>query len=505
MRISVKGLFLFGLLASTACAGNGNGSPDVTDLGDTDVAEIGVPADSSEDAPGIDPDAAFENAKVALTTWMDTYHVPGASVAVLLDGKIAYSAAFGVKEAGGDAKVGVDTLFQGGSIGKIVTALGIFSAVRDGLVDLDAPLTDALPYFALADGSDASTVTLHNLLCHTSGLGEWNAYGFKMDAQTCAAEGTTLSDYWHQTTDAEQWVPAGSLFVYSTPGYSLAGLALAEATGSSYADAVTSRVLEPSGMTSAVVGLDRAAAAPDHATGHLVADGNATPIPVSPPECKLWEPAGGVWGSALDWGHLLELLLAKGAPVLTPDLYERLVTPATQATFSPAQWYAQGLLTSTHDGRTLVYNGGLYSGGFSGFYLLVPDARFGVVVLTNGLGDIEASLMGVVGAVTDAFLSFDVTPEFVVKTVPAEWSVYEGIYHEPNVFKTAEVSVVDDHLRVVLKDYGNMEIRLDQYTGDTWRGSFAGQQVVVTFWRTAPGQEASHIVSQAGVFERVPD
>ena len=51
-----------------------------------------------------------------------------------------------------------------GSIGKSFTAIVALQLEREGLVDLQAPVTDLLPWFRVR--GDASEISLHHLLLH---------------------------------------------------------------------------------------------------------------------------------------------------------------------------------------------------------------------------------------------------------------------------------------------------------------------------------------------------
>lgn len=103
----------------------------------------------------------------------------------------------------------LDHPFRWASITKVVTALGVLSAVEDGSIDLDE-----------AAGPPGSTV--RHLLAHASGL------SFE-GGMPLAAPGTRR--------------------IYSNGGFDLLGALLADRDGGTYFDAVTRRVLGPLGMT----------------------------------------------------------------------------------------------------------------------------------------------------------------------------------------------------------------------------------------------------------------
>src|SRR5579863_6594894 len=76
---------------------------------------------------------------VTLASRMAALHVPGVSVAVIRDGKIAWARGFGVTKLDG-APVTENTLFQAGSISKPVTAMAVMHLVQAGRLNLDADI-----------------------------------------------------------------------------------------------------------------------------------------------------------------------------------------------------------------------------------------------------------------------------------------------------------------------------------------------------------------------------
>ena len=74
---------------------------------------------------------------------LKTHHTPGLSIALVQNGRVAWTRGFGVKRAGNQAPVDVDTLFQAGSISKTVFAYAVMKLVEKGVLDLDRPLTGA--------------------------------------------------------------------------------------------------------------------------------------------------------------------------------------------------------------------------------------------------------------------------------------------------------------------------------------------------------------------------
>ena len=121
------------------------------------------------------------------------------------------------------------TLFELGSIGKTYTAV-----LALGLLDLQAPVTDYLPWFEV--GSAYEPIRIEHLLTHTSGL--------IRGADTTA---DSRFDVW-ALRETETGFAPGEHFYYSNVGYRAVGYALEAATGERYRDLLRGRILEPLGL-----------------------------------------------------------------------------------------------------------------------------------------------------------------------------------------------------------------------------------------------------------------
>jgi CubicO group peptidase (beta-lactamase class C family) len=126
------------------------------------------------------------------------------------------------------------TMFQIGSIGKSFTAIVALQLVEEGLLDLHAPVTDVLPWFAVGGGRDP--ITLHHLLTHSSGLirGAEVATGSNYDVIALA--------------ETETGFDPGAHFWYSNVGYRVVGMMLERACGRGYPHLVRERVLDRLGL-----------------------------------------------------------------------------------------------------------------------------------------------------------------------------------------------------------------------------------------------------------------
>ena len=95
--------------------------------------------------------------------------VPGAAAAIWIDDRL-YEAATGVLSVDTRVPVTADSVFQIGSITKMLTATLVMQLVDQGLIDIDRPVVSYLPEFRVADAEATAMVTPRQLLSHMSGV-----------------------------------------------------------------------------------------------------------------------------------------------------------------------------------------------------------------------------------------------------------------------------------------------------------------------------------------------
>ncbi len=103
---------------------------------------------------------------------MKALGVPGASIAIVADGRIVFAGTFGKAGDASGAPVTLATLFEAGEIGETVAAYGALGMVRDKLLFLDAPLSRDLQARWLRKAADDREITLRRVLTHSSGLAD---------------------------------------------------------------------------------------------------------------------------------------------------------------------------------------------------------------------------------------------------------------------------------------------------------------------------------------------
>jgi CubicO group peptidase (beta-lactamase class C family) len=187
-----------------------------------------------------------------ITEKMREQQVPGFSIAIVKDGEVAYARGFGLASVESQKPVTSQSIFIMGSMSKAFAATGILQLNEAGKLWLDAPVTDFLPYFRLADDR-YKEIRIRHLLTHTSGLGFWPPI-----------EDWDLLKYWSKTTPEfddgalERYVRSlhevslafapGSGYDYSDAAYNVLADVVAKASGQTFEAYMREHVLALLGM-----------------------------------------------------------------------------------------------------------------------------------------------------------------------------------------------------------------------------------------------------------------
>jgi CubicO group peptidase (beta-lactamase class C family) len=373
---------------------------------------LSVTSISAQDDPGRVTDEMLTEFTAYVEDSLIRWHIPGAAVAIVQDGKIVYAQGFGVRELGKDDPVTPDTVFVMGSMTKSVTDLMLASLVDDGIIDWDTRVVDIWPDFQLADPNVTSSVTVRDLLSMRAGLREddslWQGQGLSAEELLVAMAQDPLVGQ------------PGEAFFYDNMGIAAAAYLGVLAAGgeygnlfNGYAELMQSRVFDPIGMTSATVDLDlemlRAKTHANLGWPHLWNEtGELVPAIVFMEGSVAQEgiiPAGGMMASANDVARYLITQLNGG---LSPDGNRVVSTEALAETRTPQisigaeQFIDRVLFPSSFvlpDDAQVDYGMGWFVGsyhgvevltdpgderGYTNIMALLPEISTGIVIFTNG-------------------------------------------------------------------------------------------------------------------------
>ena len=167
--------------------------------------------------------------------------VPALSIALVDDQQLVWAEGFGYADRERRVPATPETVYQVGSITKVINALAAMQFVEQGRMDLDRPITDYLPEFCMhTRWPRAAPITPRALLCHHAGLPTYLLKGFFSDQ--------SLTELLRELRDEHLAFEPHTVFNYSHLGSDLLGLAVERLTGLPYAEAVQRQLLEPLGM-----------------------------------------------------------------------------------------------------------------------------------------------------------------------------------------------------------------------------------------------------------------
>ncbi|MEM6347314.1 MAG: serine hydrolase domain-containing protein [Bacteroidota bacterium] len=117
-----------------------------------------------------------------LEVYMDYYNVVGVQFIAIKNGNIAYSVEKGFSDKSIDKPLNNSSIFEIASISKVIFAIAVHRLAEQGVIDLDKPLKDYLPFDQLSDDKRANDISARHILSHQSGLPNWiwgGPFGFE--------------------------------------------------------------------------------------------------------------------------------------------------------------------------------------------------------------------------------------------------------------------------------------------------------------------------------------
>jgi|GEM_PF-116595 len=168
------------------------------------------------------------------------------SGAVLLakDGRVLFKAAYGLASKRFNVPNKIDTKFNLGSMNKMFTATAIALLVERGKLSFDDPIGKYLDESWLKREA-LDKITIHHLLTHTSGLGNYFNDEFWNASRMLYRD---LDDYKPLIRDDQPAFEPGTSWSYSNTGMFLAGVVIEKVAGKSYFDFVRENIFKPAGM-----------------------------------------------------------------------------------------------------------------------------------------------------------------------------------------------------------------------------------------------------------------
>jgi uncharacterized protein (TIGR03437 family) len=445
-----------------------------------------IQAQTGTAVPSLAPYDAF------VTGLLSKYNIPGASLAITLNGRLVFARGYGYADAQKTIPVQPDSLFRIASLSKAITAVTVLKLVEQGKLTLDAPAFALLPELQAPPGTtpDArlKNITIRNLLNHTGGWDRDKTPGgydpMFIPTRVVSALGvqsppSTENIIRYMLGQPLDFTP-GTKYVYSNFGYAVLGRIIERITQTSYEIWVRDNILAPAGITGIRIGQSLPQG---QMTGEVkyVGGGGATSIFPDFPSPVEWAYGGwyleamdshGAWvSSAIDYAKFLNAIDGRrGNRLLSPASVAALTArPAIPEYQGTDAWYAMGLQVNTS-------NNWWHSGGLDGTatYQIRTSDGFVYVLFLNSqgqgtgdlYGDMDSGYWNARGMVTswpaaDQFTSFpDADPKVTAVTpvIRGREGVLNGATFDRGVVSGSWFSIFGENLSATTRIWASADI-----------------------------------------------
>jgi CubicO group peptidase (beta-lactamase class C family) len=354
---------------------------------------------------------------------MTHYKVPGVSIAVIENFKVAWAKAYGVKDVETKEPVTETTLFQAGSISKPVAAMVALKKVEQGKITLDENINNKLTSWKLPDNEFTANkkVTLTNLLSHTAGLTVHGFPGYAVGETIPTLQQVLDGTPPANTAAVRVNIEPGTIFRYSGGGTTIAQLAIMDIEKKSYPQIAKETVLEPLMMSNSTYSQPlpegpRKMAASGHRSNGNTVKGKIHVYPEM--------AAAGLWTTPTDLARFaieVQLSLAgKSNKVLAKETVTRMITPVKGQA-------GLGFFLEQRGNATYFGHGGADE-GFRAQLLVHREKGYGAVVMVNS--DNGQIMNEILRAIANEYQWEDYLPKThdVITVDPGKLDGYAGRY-----------------------------------------------------------------------------
>jgi CubicO group peptidase (beta-lactamase class C family) len=325
------------------------------------LALVAVPATAQQ----LTPAEVGQIDQLVTKTLSDT-GVPAAEIAIVRDGKLVLTKAYGKANEGMPAKP--DQPYQIASNSKQFTAMALMLLRDEGKLSLDDPISKYIPGITEGD-----KITIRQLLSHTSGLQDFWPQDYSFIDMETATTPQHIVDKW--TKKPLDFQP-GTRWQYSNTGYVVAGMIAEKVSGQELVAFLEQRIFGPLGMTS-VRNQDDTNTSAFPAGYHRFALG---PVRVAKQPGRGWLYAAGELSMTAEDLAKWDIARINRALIPAKDWVEQ-ETPVLR-TDGRTNGYGLGVFNHYQRERHVIDHGG-EAVGFLTQNTVYPDTKDAIIVFTN--------------------------------------------------------------------------------------------------------------------------
>ena len=307
-------------------------------------------------------------------------HIPGAALVLVENGEIVHARGYGYANLEHRTPVTPQTIFAIGSVSKSFIANVILQMQADGMLSLEDPVTQHLPSFRSRSKTNSDSITVRDLMQHTSGFSMFDGNRHQTDT---SREDDALARVVSKTRHYRLNRPVGASFEYSNANYETLGHLIEVVDGRLLEQVVEQRIFKTAAMPSTGILRDEVA---DLATPYRFI--LSTPRPFAFRPGRAIGPKGGVYTNAEDMGaYLISLVSTQSSIAAWSSDW------ATEAVSAGDFSYGPGWMVFDSGLGPLVKHNGM-NGGYSALAGFAPDLDAGFAIMLNAsrgsvAGDVE--------------------------------------------------------------------------------------------------------------------
>lgn len=315
------------------------------------------------------------------------YRAMNVQAAVIEDGKVIATYNYGYRDKANNLPTVDNSKIRCASLSKLMTFAVCMALYDEGIVDIDADISEYMGYKVRNPSYPNTPITLRKLMTHTASIRDGNTFNNSLTSVSSVPMKTLLTG----TSNYYSWINPGKYTVYSNFGAAIVGSVCEMATGKCFEDLAQQYVIEPLGIDAGY----RVSSIEERVFTKIYSGtseswgysryNNCRYNSVIGQTCHVVQ--GNLFISAKDYATLMAMLLNGGmAENGTRVLSQQSVNEMLKVQFTSETekvgfgTYAinnlfKGITSYTHTGSAY---------GFYGSYAMDKEYKNGVVVMTSG-------------------------------------------------------------------------------------------------------------------------
>lgn len=322
---------------------------------------------------------------------MKQHNLPSLAVALVDDQEVIWQEAFGEANIENDIPATTATVYKVWSIAKVFTAIETMRLVEDGLVDLDAPITDYVPDFSIQTRfPDSSQITIRSILAHHSGLPRNECQALMSGPD----DPNVLIEMAATTQDCYMTFPVGYRYKYSNIGYDVLGFLIQELRGESFPHYMKENLLTPLGMENSAFLSDGVPDQMDIALGYEYYQGEYYPYE----QVDITSlPSSNLYTTIEDMSAFIRFIFrggeTNGEQIIHPETLQLMFEDQYSSPIDPQPMGLGWNIAHIAGSELVVMRAGGPSEGIGSLVAMLPERKLGLVLIANGT-NFDASVSG---------------------------------------------------------------------------------------------------------------